>query len=84
MRFITTLTATALAVTLNAAPEDSATIGGTIDEVSVVGFKQTGLIGGTGWGAYRLTHAFSADEVTFRFSEIPSSQSGIGGTKGNI
>lgn len=40
MRFITTLTATALAVTLNAAPEDSATIGGTIDEVSVVGFKQ--------------------------------------------
>ena len=26
----------------------------------------TGLIGGTGWGAYRLTHAFSADEVTFR------------------
>lgn len=40
MRFFTTLTATALAVTLNAAPEDSATIGGTIDEVSVVGFKQ--------------------------------------------
>lgn len=40
MRFITTLTATALAITLNAAPEDSATIGGTIDEVSVVGFKQ--------------------------------------------
>lgn len=40
MRFITTLTATALVVTLNAAPEDSATIGGTIDEVSVVGFKQ--------------------------------------------
>ena len=40
MRFITTLTATALAVTLNAAPEDSAIIGGTIDEVSVVGFKQ--------------------------------------------
>lgn len=40
MRFITTLTATAFAVTLNAAPEDSATIGGTIDEVSVVGFKQ--------------------------------------------
>ena len=40
MRFITTLTATTLAVTLNAAPEDSATIGGTIDEVSVVGFKQ--------------------------------------------
>ena len=44
----------------------------------------TGLIGGTGWGAYRLTHAFSADEVTFRFSEIPASQSGIGGTKGDI
>ena len=40
MRFITTLTAATLAVTLNAAPEDSATIGGTIDEVSVVGFKQ--------------------------------------------
>ena len=40
MRFITTLTATALVVTLNAAPEDSATIGGTIDEISVVGFKQ--------------------------------------------
>ena len=40
MRFITTLTATALVVTLNAAPEDSATIGGTIDEVSVVGLKQ--------------------------------------------
>ena len=44
----------------------------------------TGLIGGTGWGAYRLTHAYSADEVTFRFSEIPASQSGIGGTKGDI
>ena len=40
MRFITTLTAATIAVTLNAAPEDSATIGGTIDEVSVVGFKQ--------------------------------------------
>ena len=44
----------------------------------------TGLIGGTGWGVYRLTHAFNADEVTFRFSEIPYSQSGIGGTKGDI
>ena len=40
MKIIATLTAVAFAATANATVEDSATIGGMINEVSVVGFKQ--------------------------------------------
>ena len=40
MKIIVTLTAVAFAATANATVEDSATIGGMINEVSVVGFKQ--------------------------------------------
>ena len=44
----------------------------------------TGLIGLTGWGAYRATHAFAADEARFRFVEIPAAHSGMGGAQGDI
>ena len=44
----------------------------------------TGLIGLTGWGAYRATHAFAADEARFRFVEISAAHSGIGGAQGDI
>ena len=44
----------------------------------------TALIGLTGWGAYRANHAFAADDIRFRFAEIPAAQSGIGGAQGDI